>query len=149
MSCELFIILHGTLLLVLGACGASSSLNPCLSARCTSSLAWRHAWLATCCCAPPVAACLQLGELKSRITSFTARWHELKPKGVPSGDPALVLVKLGEYSRQLTELQVGPCHCHIVAVCQAERGSCLAGACLHTGESLFPALLKCQQYNAY
>ena len=62
-----------------------------------------------------MAACLQLGELKSRITSFTARWHELKPKGVPSGDPALVLVKLGEYSRQLTELQVRPClsplHC--------------------------------------
>ena len=56
-----------------------------------------------------MAACLQLGELRSRITSFTARWHELKPKGVPSGDPALVLVKLSEYSRQLTELQVRPC----------------------------------------
>ena len=49
---------------------------------------------------------VQAGELKSRIAAFAARWEDLKPKGVPSGDPALILIKMQEYSKQLVDLQV-------------------------------------------
>ena len=48
----------------------------------------------------------QAGELKSRIAAFAARWEDLKPKGVPTGDPALILIKTQEYSKQLVDLQV-------------------------------------------
>lgn len=47
----------------------------------------------------------QVGEMKSRISGFGARWQEVKPHGMPSGDPALMLLKMEEYSKQLTDLQ--------------------------------------------
>lgn len=47
----------------------------------------------------------QVGEIKSRISGFGARWQEVKPHGMPSGDPALILLKMDDYSKQLTDLQ--------------------------------------------
>ncbi|DBA90074.1 TPA: hypothetical protein ACH3X2_004335 [Trebouxia sp. C0005] len=47
----------------------------------------------------------QVGEMKSRISGFGARWQEVKPHGMPSGDPALMLLKMEDYSKQLTDLQ--------------------------------------------
>ncbi len=47
----------------------------------------------------------QVGEIKSRISGFGARWQEVKPHGMPSGDPALMLLKMEDYSKQLTDLQ--------------------------------------------
>ena len=47
----------------------------------------------------------QVGELKSRISGFAARWQEVKPHGLPSGDPGLMLLKLEDYSKQLADLQ--------------------------------------------
>lgn len=47
-----------------------------------------------------------MGELKSRVTGFGARWEDLKPKGVPSGDSALMLIKMQDYGKQLADLQV-------------------------------------------
>ncbi|KAL3130926.1 hypothetical protein ABBQ38_000251 [Trebouxia sp. C0009 RCD-2024] len=47
----------------------------------------------------------QAGELKSRISGFGAHWQEVKPHGMPSGDPALMLLKMEDYSKQLADLQ--------------------------------------------
>lgn len=47
----------------------------------------------------------QAGELGSRISGFGARWQEIKPHSVPSGDPALMLLKMEDYSKQLADLQ--------------------------------------------
>ena len=47
----------------------------------------------------------QVGEIKSRISGFGARWQEVKPHGMPSGDPALMLLKMEDYSKQLADLQ--------------------------------------------
>ena len=48
---------------------------------------------------------IQAGELRSRISGFGARWQEIKPHGMPSGDPALMLLKMEDYSKQLADLQ--------------------------------------------
>lgn len=47
----------------------------------------------------------QAGELRSRISGFGAHWQEVKPHGMPSGDPALMLLKMEDYSKQLADLQ--------------------------------------------
>ena len=47
----------------------------------------------------------QAGELRSRISGFGVRWQEIKPHGMPSGDPALMLLKMEDYSKQLADLQ--------------------------------------------
>lgn len=47
----------------------------------------------------------QVGELTSRISGFGAHWQEVKPHGMPSGDPALMLLKMEDYSKQLADLQ--------------------------------------------
>ncbi len=48
---------------------------------------------------------VQVDEIKSRISGFGARWQEVKPHGMPSGDPALMLLKMEDYSKQLKDLQ--------------------------------------------
>ncbi|KAK9815706.1 hypothetical protein WJX72_008353 [[Myrmecia] bisecta] len=47
----------------------------------------------------------QVAEFQSKVAGFASRWHELKPRGVPSGDPSLVLVKIDSDARSLAELQ--------------------------------------------
>lgn len=46
----------------------------------------------------------QLDEFRGKLAGFASRWAELKPKGGPSGNPALVLQKIEEYS---AAIQVG------------------------------------------
>ena len=60
---------------------------------------------------------MQVGEFKSRISGFGARWQGVKPQGLPSGDPALMLLKIEDYSKQLKDLQ--------------ESAQQLASDCLH------------------
>ena len=33
----------------------------------------------------------KITEFASKVDSFAARWHELKPKGAPQGNPQLML----------------------------------------------------------
>lgn len=75
-----------------------------LNARLT---AWQHAHhhLNIQRLSRPSALLKQVGELKSRISSFGARWEEMKPRSMPSGDPALMLLKMEDYSKQLADLQ--------------------------------------------
>ena len=47
----------------------------------------------------------QLDEFKSKVVGFSSRWHELKPKGGPSGNPAVVLTRIEEYSAAIQELR--------------------------------------------
>ena len=48
---------------------------------------------------------MQVDEIQSRISGLGARWQEVKPHGIPSGDPALMLLKMEDYSKQLIQLQ--------------------------------------------
>eukprot|EP00899_Mesostigma_viride_P029629 jgi/Mesvir1/9851/Mv22388-RA.1 len=45
-----------------------------------------------------------VAEFRGRIDSFAARWQELKPKGVPQGDPELTLNKVEDDFRSLGDL---------------------------------------------
>nr|BCL66104.1 cytoplasmic dynein 1b heavy chain [Volvox africanus] len=47
----------------------------------------------------------QLDEFKSKVAGMNSRWHELKPKGGPSGNPAVVLAKIQEYANAVHELR--------------------------------------------
>ncbi|GFR50179.1 hypothetical protein Agub_g12346, partial [Astrephomene gubernaculifera] len=47
----------------------------------------------------------QLEEFKGKVTGMNSRWHELKPKGGPSGNPAVVLAKIQEYANSIKELR--------------------------------------------
>ncbi len=49
---------------------------------------------------------MQVMEFQSKVAGFAGRWQELKPRGIPSGDPSLVLVKIDNDVRSLAELQV-------------------------------------------
>jgi hypothetical protein len=46
-----------------------------------------------------------MGEFRASVAGFFSRWQELKPKGAPNGNAALVLARLDEYSHQVEELQ--------------------------------------------
>lgn len=72
----------------------------------------------TCAVCQAEGCCEQADELRSRITGFAARWEGLKPKGVPSGDPALILIKMQEYGKQLTDLQVLLLYYHVGSTVQ-------------------------------
>ena len=39
------------------------------------------------------------------MAGFASRWHELKPKGGPSGNPAVVLTRIEEYAAAIQELR--------------------------------------------
>jgi dynein heavy chain 2 len=39
------------------------------------------------------------------VAGFASRWSELKPRGGPSGNPAVVLTRIEEYSAAITELR--------------------------------------------
>nr|ADI46936.1 DHC1bm [Volvox carteri f. nagariensis] len=47
----------------------------------------------------------QLSEFKSKVSGISCRWQELKPKGGPSGNPAVVLAKIQEYANAIQELR--------------------------------------------
>nr|ADI46856.1 DHC1bf [Volvox carteri f. nagariensis] len=47
----------------------------------------------------------QLDEFKGKVVGMNNRWQELKPKGGPSGNPAVVLAKIQEYANALQELR--------------------------------------------
>nr|BBC28429.1 cytoplasmic dynein 1b heavy chain [Yamagishiella unicocca] len=47
----------------------------------------------------------QLEEFKGKIAGMNSRWQELKPKGGPSGNPAVVLAKIQEYANAIQELR--------------------------------------------
>ncbi len=42
---------------------------------------------------------------RGKVSGFASRWHELKPKGGPSGNPAVVLSKIEEYAASIEELR--------------------------------------------
>ena len=43
--------------------------------------------------------------LRSDVAGFASCWHELKPKGGPSGNPAVVLTRIEEYATAIQELR--------------------------------------------
>ncbi|KAG2426397.1 hypothetical protein HYH02_014824 [Chlamydomonas schloesseri] len=47
----------------------------------------------------------QLEEFKGKVAGMNSRWQELKPKGGPSGNPAVVLAKIQEYANAIQELR--------------------------------------------
>ncbi|MEW5298927.1 MAG: hypothetical protein WDW36_001997 [Sanguina aurantia] len=47
----------------------------------------------------------QLDEFRGKVAGFASRWAELKPKGGPSGNPALVLQRIEEYSAAIQDLR--------------------------------------------
>ena len=47
----------------------------------------------------------KIAEFESKAEAFSARWHEFKPKGMPSGDPSLINGKLEDDYRALQELR--------------------------------------------
>lgn len=78
-------------------------------------------WLRQCCCAcgpsnltpyalpavrlPTSQIARQLEEFKGKVAGMNSRWQELKPKGGPSGNPAVVLAKITEYANAITEMR--------------------------------------------
>lgn len=47
----------------------------------------------------------QLDEFKGKMAGMMSRWQELKPKGGPSGNPAVVLAKIQEYANAIQEMR--------------------------------------------
>ncbi|GLI62890.1 cytoplasmic dynein 1b heavy chain [Volvox africanus] len=47
----------------------------------------------------------QLDEFKAKVAGMNSRWQELKPKSGPSGNPAVVLAKIQEYTNAIQELR--------------------------------------------
>ncbi len=47
----------------------------------------------------------QLEEFKGKVAGMNSRWQELKPKGGPSGNPAVVLAKITEYANAIKEMR--------------------------------------------
>ncbi|KAG2486208.1 hypothetical protein HYH03_015170 [Edaphochlamys debaryana] len=47
----------------------------------------------------------QIDEFKGKVAGMNSRWHELKPKSGPSGNPAVVLAKIQEYANAIKELR--------------------------------------------
>jgi len=52
-----------------------------------------------------VAVTKQLEEFRGNVAGFASRWEELKPKGGPSGNPAVVLSKIQAYAVEVQELK--------------------------------------------
>lgn len=47
----------------------------------------------------------QLDDFRAKVAGFTSRWHELKPKDGPSGNPAVVLTRIEEFAANIQELR--------------------------------------------
>ena len=47
----------------------------------------------------------QLDDFRGKVAGFASRWHELKPKAGPSGNPGIVLQRIEEYSLSINELK--------------------------------------------
>ncbi|KAK3283536.1 hypothetical protein CYMTET_8768 [Cymbomonas tetramitiformis] len=47
----------------------------------------------------------RVADFSTKLDSFASRWHELKPKGIPQGDPQLVISKIEDDYRIYEELK--------------------------------------------
>ncbi|GMH35100.1 hypothetical protein BSKO_02968 [Bryopsis sp. KO-2023] len=47
----------------------------------------------------------QIDEFSGRIVGLSSRWHELKPKGAPQGDPAIILTQIEGFALSLEQFR--------------------------------------------